>query len=85
MTDNEGWEALNPALAQQPKADDLDLLYGHVFKSVEGRKVLEHLRSITIEQPTWVPGEDAAFGYVRTGMSELVRMIEKRIARSDNV
>jgi len=82
---DEGWDGLMEAPAVEFKqADDLDILYGRCFKSEEGRKVLEHLRFITIERPTWNPGEDASYGYFRTGMAEIVRMIEKRIERSDN-
>ena len=57
MTD--GWEGLEPALADLPKAEDIDIVYGRVFKSEEGQKVLHHLRTLTIEQPTWNPGEDS--------------------------
>jgi len=80
----EGWDGLSPAEVEQPKAEDLDIVYAKAFKTAEGQKVLSHLREITIEQPTWVPGEDASFGYAREGMAELVRMIEKRIRRSEN-
>ena len=85
MSSPDGWEGLNPAFAEPPKADDLDILFGRVFKSEEGQKVIHHLRQITIEQPSWFPGEDASHGYVRTGMSELVRLIERRVERSNNV
>ena len=64
--------------------DEIDLLYGKLFKSSEGQKVLNHLRAITIEQPTWYPGEDASYGYAREGMAELVRKIEKRVGNSNN-
>ncbi len=80
----EGWDGLVPAEMAKSEADDLDILYGKVFKTSEGQKVLSHLRQTTIEQPSWVPGEDASFGYVRTGMAEIVRMIEKRVGRSNN-
>ena len=83
MIDN-GWDGLIQDDKKLNKLNDLDILYGQVFKTQEGQKVLNHLRSITIEQPSWNPGEDASFGYVRTGMAEIVRMIEKRIARSEN-
>tara|TARA_B100001939_G_C16773452_1_gene543699 strand:- start:459 stop:713 length:255 start_codon:yes stop_codon:yes gene_type:complete len=83
MIDN-GWDGLVQDDKKPNKLNDLDILYGQVFKTQEGQKVLNHLRSITIEQPSWNPGEDASFGYVRTGMAEIVRMIEKRIARSEN-
>lgn len=82
---DDGWDGLTEAPFDGfIKADDLDVLYGRVFKSEEGQKVFNHLRSITIERPTWNPGEDASYGYVRTGMAEIVRMIQKRIERSDN-
>ena len=84
MSSPEGWDGLMQAQADAPKAADIDMIYGKVFKSAEGQKVLSHLRSITIEKPTWNPGEDSSFGYVRTGMAETVRMIEKRIERSNN-
>ena len=84
MSSPDGWEGLTQATINSPKAADIDLLYGKLFKSTEGQRVLSHLRSVTIEQPTWFPGEDASFGYVRTGMAEMVRMIEKRIGRSNN-
>lgn len=81
----EGWESLIPGLIEKPKADDIDILYGKVFKSPEGQKVLNHLRNITIERPTWSPGEDPSLGYARSGAMEIVRMIEKRVERSSNV
>ena len=81
---SDGWEGLSEAFYETPKASDIDILYGRVFKSEEGQQVLHHLRTLTIEQPSWVPGEDPSYGYVRTGMAEMVRMIEKRVARSDN-
>ncbi len=85
MNDLDGWAGLEPAAFEEPpKADDIDLFYGRVFKSEEGQKVLHHLRQITIERPSWIPGEDASYGYVRTGMCEMVRMIEKRVERSNN-
>ena len=85
MSSPEGWAGLSPALAEMPKAEDIDIIYGKVFKSAEGQKVISHLRNMTIEQPTWYPGEDPSFGHAREGMAELVRMIEKRIERSNNV
>jgi hypothetical protein len=84
MSSPEGWEGLTQATRETPSANDIDILYGKVFKSSEGQKVLSHLRSVTIEKPTWHPGEDASFGYARTGMAEIVRMIEKKIERSNN-
>lgn len=84
MSEADGWEYFESTPAQNIEPDDLDILYGRVFKSEEGQKVLHHLRQITIEQPSWHPGEDASYGYVRTGMAEIVRLIEKRVERSNN-
>ena len=47
MSSPEGWEGLTQAVSEAPRADDMDILYGKVFKSSEGQKVLSHLRSIT--------------------------------------
>tara|TARA_B100000085_G_scaffold268260_1_gene278577 strand:+ start:591 stop:842 length:252 start_codon:yes stop_codon:yes gene_type:complete len=80
----EGWDSLSPAENEQPQANKLDILYAKTFSSPEGQKVLEHLREVTIEQPSWQPGEDASFGHAREGMCNLVRYIEKRIRRSEN-
>ena len=85
MSSAEGWEGLSQAQAEPQKADDLDILYGRLFKSQEGQKVLSHLRQITIEQPCWFPGEDPSQGYFREGAADLVRLIIKRVDRSNNV
>ena len=85
MSSVDGWEGLSPAFAEPPKADEIDLLYGLLFNSAEGQKVVSHLRQITIEQPSWFTGEDANHGCVRTGMTALVLLIQRRIERSNNV
>jgi hypothetical protein len=78
------WDALlrtAPAPAKQ-QASDLDKLHLRVFSTRDGKKLLAHLRGITIEQPTWYPGEDASHGYAREGQNSLVREIERRITRA---
>lgn len=85
MSSPEGWDGLGQASAEPRKADDLDILFGKVFKSEEGQRVLSHLRQITIEQPSWFPGEDPSNGFFREGMADLVRLIERRVERSENV
>lgn len=87
MAEVEGWEGLRHAMPQSPEEtrqepSDTDLLYLRVFGSDEGQKVLEHLRSLTIEQPTWYPGEDAAHGFAREGQNSLVREIERRLMKA---
>lgn len=84
---DEGWEGLRTIepqmrLTQQDNQDDIDRLYLRVFGSEDGQELLTHLRSLTIEQPTWYPGESASHGYAREGQNSLVREIEKRMQRA---
>lgn len=82
----DGWEGLqtaNPELTEkQVDKDDIDRLYLRVFASDDGASLLTHLRSLTIEQPTWYPGEEASHGYAREGQNSLVREIERRMKRA---
>lgn len=83
----EGWDSLRAVepqarLTQQDNQDDIDRLYLRVYGSEDGQQLLTHLRSLTIEQPTWYPGEDASHGFAREGQNSLVREIEKRMQRA---
>jgi hypothetical protein len=80
----EGWEGLREAEPKKQASDEneLDLLITRVFSTEDGVKLLEWMRSITIEQPTWYPGEDASHGYAREGQNSLVRELERRIKRA---
>jgi len=83
----DGWDGLrfvDPKIAekQQVDKDDIDRLYLRVFASDDGAKLLTHLRALTIEQPTWYPGEEASHGYAREGQNSLVREIERRMKRA---
>jgi hypothetical protein len=90
MTEIEGWEGLRQAAPEfrrtnEQERDDIDRMYLRVFGSEDGQKILEHLRSLTIEQPTWYPGEEASHGYAREGQNSLVREIERRIKRASQL
>jgi len=80
----EGWEGLREAepKKQASEENEVDLMITRVFSTEDGVKLLEWLRSITIEQPTWYPGEDASHGYAREGQNSLVRELERRIKRA---
>jgi hypothetical protein len=79
---NDGWDALDGSV--NPKQiDEITVLYGKVFKTSEGQRVLAHLRQMTVDQPVFVAGEDPSFGYVRAGRCEIVRMIENRVEKSN--
>ncbi|MGZ0246199.1 MAG: Bbp19 family protein [Alphaproteobacteria bacterium] len=77
------WDSLlAPPPAEDRAVDEVDKLYAQVFSNSAGQKLLRHLRAVTIEQPTWYPGEDASHGYAREGQNSLVREIERRISRA---
>lgn len=78
-----GWDFFNPPPKDKgAPVDDLDILVARTFATQEGQKVLHWLRSMTIEQPAWVPGTDASHGFAREGQNSLVREIERRIRRT---
>lgn len=62
---------------------DTDIQFARCFSTEEGKKVLDYLKSVTIEQPAWVPGADPSFGYAREGQNSLVRDIELRMKRAN--
>jgi len=82
------WDELSlndEQILDQPEYVDpkeINSLYHKVFTTVEGQKVLEHLRAITIEQPSFIPGESASYGYCREGQNSIIREIIKRIERA---
>ena len=82
-----GWDGVDATIThlEMPNSAqrDLDIQFKRCFDSEAGKKVLEHLRTITIDQPAWVPGADPSFGYAREGQNSLVREIEQRIKRAD--
>lgn len=79
----DGWSFFEPQREETGKAvEDIDILLARTFDTVEGRKALEWLRAMTIEQPAWVPGVDASHGFAREGQNSLVREIERRIRRA---
>ena len=80
----EGWDGLREAEPKKQASDEneLDLLITRVFSTEDGVKLLEWLRSITIEQPTWYPGEDPSHGFAREGQNSLVREEERGIKRA---
>ena len=73
------WDTLTQDKLSGP---ELDRLYFKTFNTEAGRKVLKHLRSKTIEQPSWFPGEDPSHGFAREGQNSIIRDIELRMKRS---
>lgn len=85
----EGWESLrqadNTELAQNKIAqDDLNIMFVRCFSTEAGAEVLEHLKSMTLNQPSWYPGEDPSHGFAREGQNSIVREIVRRVERGRN-
>ena len=81
----EGWDSLREAdtttFTPDQTSQDLDQAFVRTFSTESGQIVMEHLISVTIDQPAWYPGEDPSHGYAREGQNSIVREIMKRIAR----
>lgn len=82
----EGWDSLrqseNEDLAKnQTKQADLDMQFTRCFATESGQAVLAHLRHLTLDQPSWYPGEDPSHGYAREGQNSIIREILRRIER----
>jgi len=84
MADVIGWDALDvpdPEDRRKPEQqkEDMARICAAVFSTPEGQKVMAWLRSRTIEQPSWYPGEDASHGFAREGQNSIVRQLEQMI------
>tara|TARA_A100001015_G_C15026702_1_gene730895 strand:+ start:2279 stop:2572 length:294 start_codon:yes stop_codon:yes gene_type:complete len=85
LNSNSDWEGIDdPFVVFKNEPSEIDKTYMRVFSSEEGQKVLEHLKSITIDQPAWTPGAEPSFGYSREGQNSIVREIIQRMRRCNN-
>lgn len=84
----EGWEGLREQVTEVAPSDqknnDIDLQFVRCFSTEAGVEVLEYLKGVTIDQPSWYPGEDPSHGFAREGQNSIVREIIKRIERGRN-
>lgn len=69
-------------IEEEQSVEEIDKLHLRVFSTSDGSKLLSYLRSMTIEQPTWYPGEESSHGYAREGQNSLIREIERRLIRA---
>lgn len=69
--------------------DDAVLLAGQIFNDQKGKKFLQYLRQITIEQENVPDGETSFAAAVNMGKSEgrksLVRLIENLLKEGDRL
>lgn len=61
---------------------DIDRLMLRLFTSQDGVKVLEYFKCKTIDLPSFHPGEDPSYGYIREGQNSIVREILMRVNRA---
>ncbi len=83
-----GWDGVNATVTPLRLQDkdlqrDLDIQFKRCFETEAGKKVLEHLVHVTLDQPAWVPGAEPSFGYAREGQNSLVREIKQRMKRGN--
>jgi len=78
-----GWDGLD-ATPQDIKVEpsQLDKSYQRCFATEDGQKVLEHLISVTINKPSWIPGAKKSYGYYSEGQNSIVWDIQGRIRRA---
>jgi len=80
-----GWDGLNATVQELPnEPSELDKSFQRCFQTEDGQKVLEYFISVTIDQPTWIPGAKPSFGYARDGQNSIIREIQGRIRRAIN-
>lgn len=82
-----GWDDLDQPLPLDVRdvkqaRDDLDRLTLRVFGDDDGKKLLEWLRQVILEQPVALPGSDSSYAYYREGQNSIVRDIEARLIRA---
>lgn len=84
----EDWDALRDQdaaiLSATQASEDIDLAFVRCFSTEAGQEVLEYLKGVTLDQPSWYPGEDPSHGFAREGQNSIVREILKRIQRGRN-
>jgi len=81
----EGWESL--AIKEQQETDEqrqqrlqLGKDFVATFSTDHGQRVLEHFKSYTLNQPSWIPGYTEGQGQWREGQNSIIRSIEHRIS-----
>jgi hypothetical protein len=83
-----GWDGLEAEPQRLVEIDihaEIDQAIWRVFNTPDGQKVLGHLIAITVDQPAWTPGADPSYGYAREGQNSIIREIQSRMRRSQNV
>ena len=77
------WEELrsNGIAEVSEISEEIDRKILRIFSTKDGQEVLEYYRKKTLDQPSFYPGEDASFGYLREGQNHIIRDIINRIKK----
>ena len=62
---------------------DFDAMIAHLFKTRDGKKVLQHWENRYIKAPVCIPSEGDAQGYYREGQNSVIRAIFNAIKRQE--
>jgi len=65
------------------KQKDFDALIAKVFKTKDGKKVLDFLEERYDKAPVCVAGQTEGQGYYREGQNSMIRMIKMAIIRQE--
>jgi len=65
------------------KQKDFDALIAKVFKTKDGKKVLDFLEERYVKAPVCVPGQTEGQGYYREGQNSMIRMFKMAIIRQE--
>jgi len=66
------------------KAKQLNAWFTQCFGSDAGKRVLEYLKTNTLDKPCFLPGQEVNTGIWREGQNNLVREILNRIEKGKN-
>lgn len=65
------------------KQQDFDALISRLFKTMDGKAVLEFLEERYVKAPVCLPGQPESQGYYREGQNSMVRMFQAAIMRQE--
>ena len=79
------WDSLHnePEIITEPLSEE-DKLVAKVLSTSDGQKLLDLLKKKTLDQPSFYPGEDASYGYIREGQNSIVRELVQKLDRVRN-
>ena len=65
--------------------DEINKIILRLFSSRDGSRVLEYFKNKTLDQPSFHPGEDPSYGYLREGQNSVWREVLHRMESARNI